>query len=59
MEDSIKLALVAEVKRLLLTHHDPSHTDTQLNEVYSGLLRNNGKLLSFDMAREGMEIELG
>lgn len=59
MEDSIKLALVSEVKRLLLTHHDPSHTDTQLNDVYSGLLRDNGNLLSFDMAREGMEIELG
>ncbi len=59
MEDSIKLASVSEVKRLLLTHHDPSHTDSQLNEIYSGLLRNNGKLLSFDLAREGMEIESG
>jgi ribonuclease BN (tRNA processing enzyme) len=59
MEDSIKLALLSEVKRLLLTHHDPSHTDTQLNEAYSGLLRKNGNLLSFDLAREGMEIELG
>ena len=59
MEDSIKLALISEVKRLLLTHHDPSHTDTQLNEFYSGLLRDNGNLLSFDMAREGMEIVLG
>lgn len=58
MEDSIKLASFSEVKRLLLTHHDPSHTDTQLNDIYSGLLRNNGNLLSFDMAREGMEIEL-
>ncbi|HSF44383.1 MAG TPA: MBL fold metallo-hydrolase [Chitinophagaceae bacterium] len=59
MEDTIKLASLSGVKRLLLTHHDPSHTDTQLNEIYAGLLRTNGDHLSFDMAREGMEIELG
>jgi phosphoribosyl 1,2-cyclic phosphodiesterase len=59
MEDTIKLAAATGVKRLLLTHHDPSHTDSQLNEMYSDLLRTSGNLLSFDMAREGMEIELG
>jgi phosphoribosyl 1,2-cyclic phosphodiesterase len=58
MEDAIQLALLSGVKRLLLTHHDPSHTDTRLNEIYSGLLRTSGKLLSFDLAREGMVIEL-
>lgn len=58
MEDTIQLAYLSGVKRLLLIHHDPSHTDTQLNEIYSGLLRTKGGLLPFDLAREGMEIEL-
>jgi ribonuclease BN (tRNA processing enzyme) len=59
MEDTIKLASATGVKRLLLTHHDPSHTDSQLNEMYSALLRTSGNSLSFDMAREGMDIDLG
>jgi ribonuclease BN (tRNA processing enzyme) len=58
MEDAIQLAYLCGVKRLLLIHHDPSHTDARLNEIYSGLLRTKGSLLPFDLAREGMEIEL-
>ncbi len=31
LEDAVDLAMKAGVQRLLLTHHDPSHTDAQLN----------------------------
>ena len=59
IDDTIKLASLAGVKQLLLFHHDPSHNDSKLHEIYSVLLRTKGSLLSFDIAREGMDIELG
>ena len=58
MEDAIDLAIMAKVKRLLLFHHDPGHSDVWLNERYAGLLGKYGNELSFDIAREGMTIEL-
>jgi phosphoribosyl 1,2-cyclic phosphodiesterase len=59
IDDTIKLASLAGVKQLLLFHHDPSHNDAKLHEIYSILLRTKGSLLPFDIAREGMDIELG
>jgi phosphoribosyl 1,2-cyclic phosphodiesterase len=58
MEDTIDLAIMAKVKRLLLFHHDPGHNDVWMNEHYAVLLGKYGTQLSFDIAREGMEIEL-
>jgi ribonuclease BN (tRNA processing enzyme) len=58
MEDAIHLARVAGVKRLLLTHHDPGHTDEHLRELFSRLQASAKSSLVFEMAREGMEIEL-
>jgi ribonuclease BN (tRNA processing enzyme) len=58
MEDAIQLAFLSKVKRLLLFHHDPSHTDAQLHEIYALLRNEKGDLLPFDLAREGVEIDL-
>jgi phosphoribosyl 1,2-cyclic phosphodiesterase len=58
MEDTLQLADMAEVKRLLLTHHDPAHNDARLHEIYSGLMNSTNKHVPFDLAREGTEIEL-
>lgn len=57
-EDTIKLASIAGVKQLLLFHHDPSHNDAKLHEIYAGLRNTKEQLIPFDLAREGMDIEL-
>ncbi len=56
--DAIKFASLAQVKRLILAHHDPSRTDDQLDEIYRNL--RDGPVVDFliEMAREGMEFEL-
>ncbi|HLO80014.1 MAG TPA: MBL fold metallo-hydrolase [Chitinophagaceae bacterium] len=59
MEDTIKLATLASVKNLLLFHHDPSHNDARLHELYAELRNTKERLLPFDLAREGMDIEMG
>lgn len=58
MEDTIRYAAMAGVKRLLLTHHDPTHGDAQLKEIYKALKDSVGQPLPFELAREGMEIYL-
>jgi ribonuclease BN (tRNA processing enzyme) len=58
MDDAVKLASSGGVKHLLLAHHDPSHTDTQLNELFVDLQKKNNYSFKYELAREGMEIEL-
>lgn len=58
MEDVIQLGAIAGVKKLLLTHHDPARTDSQLQEIMIGLKQTYSGYLDFDLAREGMDIEL-
>ncbi|WP_194976644.1 MBL fold metallo-hydrolase [Aquiflexum lacus] len=59
MEDAIKFAAVAEVKRLLFFHHDPSRTDEQLDIIFSKLKQKDFEFENFDFAREGTDIDLG
>jgi ribonuclease BN (tRNA processing enzyme) len=64
MDDAVKLASIAGVKHLLLTHHDPSHTDIHLKELFTDLKKNlsagagNNYSFKYELAAEGMEIEL-
>ncbi len=58
MEDTISFASMAGVKHLLLTHHDPLHTDKQLHEIFSDLQKSTHVPFNYEFAREGMEIEL-
>ncbi len=57
----VELALDANVKRLLLFHHDPSHDDDMIDRMVEQareLVRKSGKAMVIEGAREGAEILL-
>ena len=57
----VQLALDANVKRLLLFHHDPSHDDDMLDRMIEqarSLASKSGKAMVIEGAREGVEILL-
>ncbi|MBL0306778.1 MAG: MBL fold metallo-hydrolase [Chitinophagaceae bacterium] len=58
MDDALKFASMACVKHLLMAHHDPNHTDTYLGELLTELKMRNNYSFHFDLAEEGMIIEL-
>lgn len=58
MEDAIKFASLGRVKHLLLSHHDPSRSDLKLNEIFSELQKSISVPLKYELAAEGMDIEL-
>lgn len=61
-EDAVEVALEAGVKRLWLTHHDPTHGDRRLDEklaIARGHARQLGASeLRIENARDGLEIGL-
>jgi ribonuclease BN (tRNA processing enzyme) len=58
MDDALLFASMAGVKRLLFAHHDPAHTDAQLNEMLDELKIKTNYPFLYEMAAENMEIEL-
>ena len=58
MQDALQFASIAGVKHLLLAHHDPSHSDEQLKELFADLKENNDYQFKYELAVEGTEIEL-
>jgi len=59
VSSAVSLALDAKVRRLLLFHHDPGHDDTKVDAMIDDarrLIRDSGKELEVDAAREGEEI---
>ena len=58
MDDALKFASLANAKQLLLAHHDPAHTDTILNTMLSELKSKNNYSLKYELAAEGMAIDL-
>lgn len=58
MDDALSFAEVNGVKRLLLAHHDPLHTDQQLEDLLAELKSRREEKLQYELAAEGMEIEL-
>src|SRR4029453_3105421 len=61
VSSAVLLALDAQVRRLLLFHHDPSHDDRMLDAMVDDarqLIRERGKGLEVDGAREGEEVLL-
>ena len=58
MSDAIKFAVLAETKHLLLAHHDPFHTDEQLNEMFTDLKKHNNYSFICELAAEGMNVNL-
>jgi phosphoribosyl 1,2-cyclic phosphodiesterase len=62
ISSAVSLALDAKVRRLLLFHHDPGHDDAKVDAMVDdarGLIRQSGKELEVDAAREGEELVLG
>lgn len=59
MNDTLKFASYTQVKKLLLTHHDPSHSDKQLDELLGSLRNNSEYSFEYELATEGKEFELG
>ena len=61
VDDAVTLALQAQVKHLVLFHHDPDHDDARVSKMVERARRivaeRNGSLL-VDAAREGMTVEL-
>jgi phosphoribosyl 1,2-cyclic phosphodiesterase len=58
MDDAVKFASLAGVKHLLLAHHDPSHNDEQLNELFTDLKKRSNCSLKYELAVEGTSYEL-
>ena len=58
MDDTIQFAKVNGAKRLLLSHHDPAHSDEQLSSIQNKLKEKHRTSVAFDMAVEGSTIEL-
>ena len=61
VDDVVDLALRAEVKELILFHHDPAHDDETVTRMLASARRmvaEQGKSLSVEAAREGLEVPL-
>jgi phosphoribosyl 1,2-cyclic phosphodiesterase/ActR/RegA family two-component response regulator len=61
LSGTVLLALDANVKRVLLFHHDPAHDDDMVDRMVEQareLVRKSGKAMMIEGAREGAEILL-
>ena len=61
-DDTVQLAMRAQVKRLVLFHHDPDHNDGRLDAMVErarGLVAERTAKLEVSGAKEGEEIVLG
>ncbi len=58
MNDALKFASMTNAKHLLLAHHDPSHSDAQLNELFAALKKRYNYSFNYELAAEGMQVEL-
>lgn len=58
MEDALQFAALTKVKHMILMHHDPLHSDVQLDEMYAGLKATTSYSFPFEMAVEGRVINI-
>jgi len=56
MDDAVYFASLAGAKKILLAHHDPSHTDQMLEALVATVTKQSGVVI--ELAAEGMEIDL-
>jgi ribonuclease BN (tRNA processing enzyme) len=56
--DVLEFASLTGVKHLLIGHHDPSHSDTTLDEIVKEIQKNRDYRFKFELAKEGMDVEL-
>jgi phosphoribosyl 1,2-cyclic phosphodiesterase len=58
IDDACLFASLAEVKKIILTHHDPSHTDAFLDDMFANFKKGAGNIPPAALAKEGLEIEM-
>lgn len=58
VQDTLLFASLCRVKRLMLAHHDPSRSDDAIKALFDKLQLNNKPALRYEMAEEGMEIDI-
>jgi len=58
MSDASLFASFAGVKHLLLSHHDPAHSDEQLTKIFSDFRMISNFPFQYELAKEGMEFNL-
>ena len=58
MEDALRYAELTGVKRLILSHHDPMHSDAQLDEMYAHLQQSASFPFVYEMAVEGASFQI-
>lgn len=56
--DTLQFASITKIKHLLIGHHDPNRTDSQLTEMETALKKNNTYAFNYEFAIEGKEFEL-
>jgi ribonuclease BN (tRNA processing enzyme) len=56
--DALQFASVTGVKYLLIGHHDPSHSDSQLTQMHAELMQENAFDFNYEFAVEGKQFEL-
>jgi phosphoribosyl 1,2-cyclic phosphodiesterase len=61
LRSAVRLALDAQVRKLLLFHHDPNHSDATIEAMVENarkIAANSGQRLEVEAAREGAEFSL-
>ncbi|MEO8710792.1 MAG: MBL fold metallo-hydrolase [Parafilimonas sp.] len=58
MKDALLFASFCRAKKLLIAHHDPSHTDELLNNIFKNLQSDYENVSEYAMAEEGMQFNL-
>jgi phosphoribosyl 1,2-cyclic phosphodiesterase len=58
LEDAAQFAKLTGVKRLLLTHHDPMHSDSELTEIFHLFQSSTSFSFPLELAVEGLKIKL-
>ena len=56
--DALQFTAIAGAKHLLIGHHDPGRTDSQLNEMHAALKKSNTFSFNYEFAIEGKQFEL-
>ncbi|HKC36848.1 MAG TPA: MBL fold metallo-hydrolase, partial [Chitinophagaceae bacterium] len=58
IDDACLFASLAEAKKILLSHHDPSHTDAFLDDMFASFKKKAGSMPPATLAKEGLEIDM-
>ena len=61
LDDVVALAMLANVKRLFLFHHDPGHDDAEISRMVAWarqIVEQTGSGLRVEAAKEGLEVFL-